>query len=55
MTNRQFDVIVENNSQDSFDDRNDEHADTREANFKCEYPDVEPGWGPGIDVMRVPI
>jgi len=47
--------MVENHFQDNVDDRNEGHADTRETNFKCENPDVEPGWGLGIDVMRVPI
>ena len=38
-------------TQDYFDDRNDGHVDTREANFQCENPDKHLGCDPGIDVM----
>jgi hypothetical protein len=51
MNNKQGDIMAENNTQDFFDDRNEGHVDTREANFKCENPDKHPGCDPGIDVM----
>ena len=30
--------MAENKTQDYFDDRNEGHVDTREANFKCKKP-----------------
>ena len=36
--------MVENKTQDYFDDNNEGHVDTREASFKCEEPDKNLGW-----------
>ncbi len=43
--------MAENNTQDYFDDNNEGHVDTREANFKCENSDKHLGCDLGIDVM----
>ena len=37
--------------QDYFDDSDDGHVDTREANFECENPDKRMGCDLNIDVM----
>lgn len=42
--------MSENNIQDYFDDDNQGHVDTREANFNCEQPDENLGCNLGIDV-----
>ncbi len=42
--------MAENNTQDYFEDRNEGHVDTREANFSCEQPDEHLGCDMGIDV-----
>ena len=43
--------MAENTIQDYFDDRNEGHVDTREANFKCDTPDEHLGCDMGIDVQ----
>jgi hypothetical protein len=43
--------MVENKTQDYFDDNDDGHVDTREANFECEKPDKNLGCDLNIDVM----
>lgn len=45
------DKMAENKIQDYFDDNDDGHVDTREANFKCENPDKHLGCDLYIDVM----
>jgi hypothetical protein len=42
--------MAENRTQDYFEDRNEGHVDTREANFQCEHPDERLGCDLGIDV-----
>ena len=42
--------MEDNKTQDYFDDKNEEHVDTREANFQCENRDEHLGCDPGIDV-----
>ncbi len=42
--------MAENNTQDYFDDRDEGHVDTREANFQCEDKDDHLGCDMGIDV-----
>ncbi len=37
--------------QDYFDDNNEGHVDTREANFQCENEDEHSGCDMGIDVQ----
>ena len=53
-TNKQInqwgDMMEDNKTQDYFDDKNEEHVDTREANFQCENRDEHLGCDPGIDV-----
>ena len=44
------DTMAENNTQDYFDDNDDGHVNTREANFKCENPDKHLGCDLNIDV-----
>jgi hypothetical protein len=43
--------MADNKIQDYFDDNNEGHEDTREANFQCESPDEHLGCDPGIDVQ----
>jgi hypothetical protein len=43
--------MADNKTQDYFDDNNEGHKDTREANFQCEKPDEHLGCDPGIDVQ----
>ncbi len=43
--------MAENKTQDYFDDNDEGHVDTREANFKCENPDKNLGCDLNIDVM----
>ena len=43
--------MADDRIQDYFDDNNEGHADTREANFQCENPDKHLGCDPGIDVQ----
>ena len=43
--------MAENKTQDYFDDSDEGHVDTREANFKCEKPDENLGCDLNIDVM----
>jgi len=43
--------MAENKTQDYFDDRNEGHVDTREANFKRKNPDKNLGCDLNIDVM----
>jgi hypothetical protein len=43
-------TMATNTTQDYFDDENEGHVDTREANFKCEKPDTRLGCNLGIDV-----
>ena len=43
--------MANENTQDYFDDNDDGHTDTREANFDCENKDENLGCDPGIDVM----
>jgi hypothetical protein len=43
--------MAEKNTQDYFDENNEGHVDTREANFKCDNPDKYNGCDLGIDVM----
>jgi len=42
--------MSDNKTTDYWDDRDDGHIDTREANFKCENPDPHLGCNLGIDV-----
>ncbi len=42
--------MVENKTQDYFDDNNEGHLDTRENNFECEEKDENLGCDMGIDV-----
>ena len=42
--------MADNRAQDYFEDKNEGHVDTREANFKCEKPDERLGCDMGIDV-----
>jgi hypothetical protein len=44
------DIMAKNRNQDYFDDNNEGHVDTREANFQCENRDEHLGFDPGIDV-----
>ena len=43
--------MANENTQDYFDDNNEGHVDTREANFDCEDKDENLGCDLGIDVM----
>jgi hypothetical protein len=43
--------MANNRIQDYFDERDDGHVDTREANFQCDTPDEYLGCDPGIDVQ----
>jgi hypothetical protein len=43
--------MAERNVQDYFDDKNEGHIDTREANFECQSPDPNLGCDLGIDVQ----
>ena len=42
---------MENKTQDYFDDSDEGHIDTREANHQCENPDPHLGCDLGIDVQ----
>jgi len=42
--------MAEINEQDYYDDKNEGHVDTREANFQCDKPDENLGCDMGIDV-----
>lgn len=46
--------MTEKSIQDYFDDSDEGHVDTREANFKCENPDKHLGCDLNIDVMGSP-
>lgn len=43
--------MAEIKTEDYFDESDDGHVDTREANFECENPDENLGCDLGIDVM----
>jgi hypothetical protein len=43
--------MAENRTQDYWDDNNEGHIDTRDANFECDNPDPNLGCDLGIDVM----
>lgn len=43
--------MADNRIEDYFDDRSEGHVDTREANFRCEFPDEHLGCDLGIDVQ----
>jgi hypothetical protein len=43
--------MAENKTQDYFDERDEGHVDTREANFQCESPDEHLGCDLEIDVQ----
>ena len=43
--------MAENKTQDYWDDNNEGHIDTRDANFECDNPDPNLGCDLGIDVM----
>jgi hypothetical protein len=43
--------MTENRTQDYWDDNNEGHVDTREANFECDNKDEHLGCDLGIDVM----
>ena len=43
--------MAENTIQDYWDDNDEGHVDTRQANFECENPDPNLGCDLGIDVM----
>lgn len=43
--------MADNKIQDYFDDSNEGHIDTRNANFKCDHPDPHLGCDLGIDVQ----
>lgn len=43
--------MEDNKIQEYFDDSNEGHVDTREANFQCENPDGHLGCDLGIDVQ----
>ncbi len=43
--------MADNKTEDYFDDNNEGHVDTREANFKYEKPDKNLGCNLEIDVM----
>lgn len=43
--------MAEDRNQDYFDDNDDGHVDTRDANFQCEDPDENLGCDLGIDVQ----
>jgi len=43
--------MADNKTEDYFDDKNEGHVDTREANFNCEKPDKNLGCDLGMDVM----
>jgi hypothetical protein len=43
--------MADNSIQDYFEDSNEGHVDTREANFHCENPDEHLGCDLGIDVQ----
>ena len=45
------DIMAENKVQDYFDESNEGHVDTRNANFDCETPDEHLGCDMGIDVQ----
>ena len=49
--NQRGDIMADNRTQDYFDDRNEGHVDTREANFNCDNPDEHLGCDLGIDVQ----
>lgn len=49
--NQRGDIMADNRIQDYFDDRNEGHVDTREANFNCDNPDEHLGCDLGIDVQ----
>jgi hypothetical protein len=48
--NRGGDIMAEHKTQDYFEETNEGHIDTREANFKCDNPDPHLGCDMGIDV-----
>jgi len=43
--------MTEHRTEDYYENDNDGHVDTREANFKCENPDKHLGCDLGIDVQ----
>lgn len=43
--------MAKNNNQDYWDDTDEGHVDTREANFECDNADPNLGCDLGIDVM----
>ncbi len=43
--------MSDNKIQNYFDNENEGHVDTREANFECESPDPTLGCDLGIDVQ----
>lgn len=43
--------MADNRTQDYFDEKDDGHVDTREANFQCDTPDENLGCDLGIDVQ----
>lgn len=43
--------MTDSNIQDYFDENDEGHVDTREANFQCSNPDENLGCDLGIDVM----
>ena len=43
--------MADDRAQDYWDENDEGHVDTREANFKCERPDPHLGCDLGIDVM----
>jgi len=49
--NQRGDIMADNRTQDYFDERNEGHVDTREANFNCDNPDEHLGCDLGIDVQ----
>jgi hypothetical protein len=42
--------MADNKTQEYFEDRDEGHVDTSEANFECENPDEHLGCDLGIDV-----
>jgi len=43
--------MADNRIEDYWEESDEDHVDTREANFKCERPDPNLGCDLGIDVM----
>jgi len=48
--NKRGDTMAENRTEDYWKEDNEEHIDTREANFTCDNPDKHLGCDLGIDV-----